>query len=82
MSDEYIQIGTPLRDAAADPNAAPEETQLGTKLRDAAVDPRPEDHQAPVKGGDGKPVSVQAVSPRSGNAPYVHGAPYEAPAAR
>lgn len=81
MSEEYIQLGSPLRDAAADPNAAPAHIQLGTRLRDAAVDPRPEDYQAPVRGADGKPVSVQALSPRSGNPPYVNGAPYEAPAA-
>lgn len=63
MSGEYIQLGTPLRDAA--------------------VDPRPEDYQAPANAGkpgpEGNPhgpnvVSVQAVSPRSGNPPFVNDA--------
>lgn len=62
MSEEYIQLGTPLRDAA--------------------VDPRPEDFQAPTNAGregqSGNPhgptvVSVQALSPRSGNPPHVDG---------
>lgn len=78
MSSEHIQIGSRLRDASADPNE-PEEIQLGTKLRDAAVDPRPEDYQAPVRGTDGKPVSVQAMSPRSGNPPFVDGAKWVEP---
>lgn len=75
MSGEFIQLGSPLRDAAADTNAEPTHIQLGTPLRDAAVDPRPEDYQAPVKASDGRTVSVQAVSPRSGNPPRVDGDP-------
>lgn len=81
MSDEFIQLGSPLRDAAADPNAAPDQIQLGTKLRDAATDPHESDYQAPVSGGGGKPVSVQAVSPRSGNPPHVNGEPWAPPVA-
>jgi hypothetical protein len=73
MSAEHIQIGTKLRDAAADPNAADENIQLGTPSRDAAVDPRPGDYQAPVSGESGQPVSVQALSPRSGNPPLLDG---------
>jgi hypothetical protein len=70
MSEEYIQLGTPLRDAAADP--------------------RPGDYQAPVNSGipgpDGNPhgpnvVSVQALSPRSGNPPFVNGARWVPPVA-
>ncbi|MFE5837222.1 hypothetical protein [Arthrobacter sp. NPDC056493] len=81
MSDDYIQLGSQLQDAAADPNATPVEVQLGTKLRDAAIDPQPGDYQAPVRGTDGHPVSVQAVSPRSGNPPFVNGARWSPPEA-
>lgn len=61
-----------------------ENIQIGTPLRDAAVDPQPGDHLAPVNAGfpgsDGNPhgpnvVSLQALSPRSGNPPYVNGRP-------
>lgn len=58
MSDEKIQIGSKLQDAAADPNAAPEHNQLGTKLRDAAVDPKPGDRQPYTTKG----THVNAVS--------------------
>lgn len=75
MSGEEIRIGTELQDAAADPNEVTEQF-LGTRLRDAAVDPRPGDHLPPVWGAAGGPVSVQALSPRSGNPPYVNGAPW------
>lgn len=81
MSEEQIQIGSRLHDAADPEGTSAQHIQIGSRLRDAAVDPRPEDYQAPVRGSDGKPVSVQALSPRSGNPPYVNGASYGAPAA-
>lgn len=51
-------------------------------LRDAAVDPSPGDYLPPVNAGTANPhgpsvVSVQALSPRSGNPPWVDGARYE-----
>ena len=79
MSAEEIRIGAELRDAAADPQQVTEQF-LGTRLRDAATDPRPEDHQAPVRNTTGGPVSVQALSPRSGNPPYDNGKPWTPPA--
>lgn len=53
---------------------------------DAAVEPQPGDYLAPVNAGkegpEGNPhgpnvVSVQALSPRSGNPPFVNGARWE-----
>lgn len=76
MSVEEYRVGAPLKDAAAKPEEVTE-IHLGTKLRDAAVDPRPEDHEPPVRGADGHPVSVQAVSPRNGKAPHVDGQPWD-----
>ena len=68
--------GTPLRDAAANPNDPTEPTLIGTPTRDAAVDPKEHDYQAPVNAGTDDPhgpnvVSIQALSPRSGNPPAV-----------
>ncbi|MHA7153963.1 hypothetical protein [Arthrobacter sp. TMN-50] len=60
--------------------------QIGSPLRDAAVDPHREDYLAPVNAGPAGPggnphgsnvVSVQAVSPASGNTPFVSGQRYE-----
>lgn len=65
MSNEHIQIGTKLRDAAVDPQPGdyrPVTTdrdesvenagfQVGSKLRDAAVDPRPGDYKPYLNPG-------------------------------
>ncbi|MFJ5860842.1 hypothetical protein ACIQCM_05440 [Pseudarthrobacter sp. NPDC092439] len=67
-----------------DPRDVDGTLQLGSPLRDAAVNPRPEDYGVPVNAGKegqkGNPhgpnvVSMQAVSPRSGNPPKVDGEP-------
>lgn len=66
-----------MRDAAAQPER---DNALnifeGTPLRDASVDPEPQDYEPPVNAGTDDPhgpnvVSIQAESPRSGNAPAV-----------
>lgn len=59
-------------------------TRIGTPIRDAATDPRPGDHLPPVNAGQADPhgphvVSVQALSPRSGNPPAVHPHPDNTP---
>lgn len=68
--------GTPMRDAAANPDDPKEPTLIGSPNRDAAVEPRPHDYQPPVNAGTDDPhgpnvVSIQALSPRSGNPPAV-----------
>lgn len=68
--------GTPMRDAAANPDDPKGPTLIGSPNRDAAVEPRPHDYQPPVNAGTDDPhgpnvVSVQALSPRSGNPPAV-----------
>ncbi len=85
---EYTQGLIPLHPygyyAVTAPAAAPiaEEWFATSPLRDAAVDPHQGDYLPPVNAGTADPhgpkvVSVQALSPRSGNPPYVDGARYE-----
>lgn len=75
---------TPAAAEIPDPRDVDGTLQLGSPLRDAAVNPRPEDYGVPVNAGKegqkGNPhgpnvVSMQAVSPRSGNPPKVDGEP-------
>lgn len=60
-------IGTPIRDAAADPDAPENHFHQGTRLRDGAVDPRDTDYLGPSNAGkegeDGNPHGPNVVSP-------------------
>lgn len=60
-------IGTPIRDAAADPDAPQNHFHQGTRLRDGAVDPREGDYLGPPNAGAegelGNPHGPNAVSP-------------------
>lgn len=61
------QIGTPIRDAAADPDAPENHFHHGSRLRDGAVDPHEDDYLGPPNAGTvgeaGNPHGPNVVNP-------------------